>query len=256
MPQVELIYDSDCPNIRDARKALLEGFARAGLEPSWTEWDRKSPESPAHALRYGSPTVLVDGRDVAVDIIEEPSADSCRVYDHGPGGLKGVPPVSRIAAALGHATQPDGYPNNERHWWRFSASLPAVGAAFLPVGFCPACWPAYAGVLGALGLGFLLDRTYLLPLTTALFGLALLALAFRAKSRRGYGPFVLGVLSAGLMLAFKFAYVLAPLAYAGLAGFLAASLWNAWPKQENKAGSCPKCVGQAPVVETENAPHF
>lgn len=252
MLQVELIYDPDCPNIQGARKALLEGFAQVGLEPSWTEWDRKSPESPAHALRHGSPTILVDGHDVAADV-EEPSADSCRVYDHGPGGLNGVPPVSRIAAALGHETLPAGYPQNGRHWWRFSASLPVVGAALLPVGFCPACWPAYAGVLGAFGLGFLLDRAYLLPLTTALFGLALLALAFRAKSRRGYGPFVLGVLSAGLMLTFKFAYSLAPIAYAGLAGFLAASLWNAWPKQENKAGSCPKCVGEVPAVETGNA---
>lgn len=242
MPQVELIFDSDCPNIQGARNALLEGFAQAGLEPSWTEWDRKSPESPAHALRYGSPTVLVDGRDVAADA-EEPSADSCRVYDHGPGGLKGVPPVSRIAGALEHATQPDGYHQNGRQWWHFSASLPAVGAALLPVGFCPACWPAYAGVLGALGLGFLLDRAYLLPLTTALFGLALFALAFRAKSRRGYGPFVLGVLSAGLMLTFKFVYALTPLVYAGLAGFVVASFWNAWLKQESKAGSCPKCVG-------------
>jgi hypothetical protein len=38
-------------------------------------------------------------------------------------------------------------------------------------GVCPACWPAYAGILGSLGLGFLLDSTSLLPVTVALFGL-------------------------------------------------------------------------------------
>jgi|GEM_PF-2330127 len=33
-----------------------------------------------------------------------------------------------------------------------------------PQGRCPACWPAYAGVLSALGLGFLLESAYLLPM--------------------------------------------------------------------------------------------
>lgn len=152
------------------------------------------------------------------------------------------------------AVEATGMPRSGRSRWSIFTPILGVFAALLPVGLCPACWPAYAGVFGAFGLGFLLDRTYLLPFTTVLLGFALFALAFRAKSRRGYGPFVLGILSAGLMLTFKFAYVLVPLAYAGLAGFLAASLWNAWPKQENKAGSCPKCVGQAPAVETGNAP--
>jgi|GEM_PF-5404340 len=34
MTRVELIYDTDCPNIGRARKALLEGFRSAGLRPS------------------------------------------------------------------------------------------------------------------------------------------------------------------------------------------------------------------------------
>lgn len=82
--------------------------------------------------------------------------------------------------------------------------LPAVGASFLPVGTCPACWPAYAGVLGSLGLGFLLSSTYLLPVTAALLGLALASLAFRAKARRAYGPFSLGLVGAALAIAGKF----------------------------------------------------
>ncbi|MGQ0658414.1 MAG: hypothetical protein ACT4NU_10030 [Chromatiales bacterium] len=65
MLQVELIYDTDCPNVQRTRKAILEGFIEAGLQPSWKEWDRKSPDSPAYVLGYGSPTILVNGRDVA-----------------------------------------------------------------------------------------------------------------------------------------------------------------------------------------------
>src|SRR5216683_1633211 len=99
MLRVELIYDSDCPNVQEARKALLSGFAKARVQPSWTEWDRGSPESPLYVRQYGSPTILVDGRDVAES---EPSSisDCCRIYAQGPGKFRGVPPVSSIAAAL------------------------------------------------------------------------------------------------------------------------------------------------------------
>lgn len=255
MPRVELIYDMDCPNIQHARKALLEGFSEAGLQPSWTEWDRKSPESPDHVRRYGSPTILVDGRDVAGAEPAERS-DSCRIYDHGAGGLRGVPPVPRIAARLrnGGASASARLMRTGPGWWRFLASLPGVGAALLPVGVCPACWPAYAGILGSLGLGFLLESTYLLPVTIGFLAVALLALAFRAKSRRGYGPLLLGIASAGFVLAFKFAYVFDPPVYAGLLGLVAASMWNGWPERKSTTGSCPKCVRAEPAIETRNAP--
>ena len=108
MLRVELIYDTDCPNIRHAREALLRGFSEAGLRPSWTEWDRKSPDSPAYARRYGSPTVLVNGRDVT-GVQPTEHSDSCRIYDHGPGDLRGAPPVNAIASALGNGrTSPVG----------------------------------------------------------------------------------------------------------------------------------------------------
>ena len=60
-PSVELIYDRDAPHVAQARASLLRAFARAGVPPAWTEWDRKAPESPPHTARYGSPTILVNG---------------------------------------------------------------------------------------------------------------------------------------------------------------------------------------------------
>lgn len=250
-PQVELIYDLDCPNVQEARKVLLGGFAESGLQPRWAEWDRKSPESPAYARQYGSPTILVDGRDVAGAQPAEGS-DCCRVYDHGPGALRGVPSISRIATALrnGATSAPAHSMGARRGWGLPFASLPGFGVALLPVGICPACWPAYAGILGSLGLGFLLDSTYLLPVTVTLFGLAVFALAFRARTRRGYSPFVLGTASVGLVLVFKFACVFDPLVYAGLLGLVVASVWNAWPLRRNRSGSCPKCVQGEPATTT------
>lgn len=63
--RVELVYDSDCPNIGQTRAALLQAFAQAGISASWVEWDQKAPESPAYVREYGSPTILVNGKDVA-----------------------------------------------------------------------------------------------------------------------------------------------------------------------------------------------
>lgn len=61
---VELIYDRDCPNVLDARANLVKALAASGREARWTEWDRSAPDSPPHVKGYGSPTILVDRKDV------------------------------------------------------------------------------------------------------------------------------------------------------------------------------------------------
>jgi hypothetical protein len=62
---ITLVYDADCPNVTEARVALREALQRAGLEPQWIEYDRAAPGTPVPLLRFGSPTILVDGIDVA-----------------------------------------------------------------------------------------------------------------------------------------------------------------------------------------------
>lgn len=95
---VELIYDRDCPNVSQARENLLRAFARAGQPPRWQEWDRANPRAPAHARAYGSPTVLINGKDVAGS--DAADAACCRIYADGNGKHHGAPPVALIAAAL------------------------------------------------------------------------------------------------------------------------------------------------------------
>ena len=97
-PEITLVYDADCPNVRAARAALREALEHARLEPGWIDYDRASPGVPERFLGFGSPTILVDGEDVA----DEPAvaaAASCRVYQAA-GGLRGVPPVEAIVAAI------------------------------------------------------------------------------------------------------------------------------------------------------------
>lgn len=253
MTRVELIYDTDCPNVQHARRALLEGFSLAGLDPSWAEWDRKSPDSPVHARGYGSPTILVDGRDVA-DAAPGDGGSSCRLYRNGSGAFGGAPSAQQVAEILrgGHA-QPSGPTRSSSGWRNSLANVPGIAFAFLPKLVCPACWPAYAGLLSSVGLGFLLNTVYLFSLTAAFLALAVGALAFRARTRRGYGPFGAGLAAATAVLVGKFALVSNAAMYGGVGLLVAASVWNAWPKSNSNVGSCPKCVQRGLAMETRDA---
>ncbi len=132
-----------------------------------------------------------------------------------------------------------------RFQWRgVLAVLPGFGASLLPVGLCPACWPAYAGVLGALGLGSLLKAAYLLPVTALFFGAALFGLAYRARHRHGYRPLAVGTLGAVVALVGKFWLGNNLVLYPGLALLVVASVWNSWPRKTGTPGPCAECAPQ------------
>jgi hypothetical protein len=108
--------------------------------------------------------------------------------------------------------------------------LPGVGSALLPKLACPACWPAYAGLLSAAGLGALIEARWLLPLTVSFLVIAVGALGFRAGKRHGHGPFGLGLVACALVLLGKFAFDSSVATDAGIGLLVSASAWNAWPR--------------------------
>jgi hypothetical protein len=236
MPKVELIYDDACPNVEAARQQLRRAFQELGQSPAWQEWDRGAPSSPAHARQYGSPTILVDGKDVS-SASPSDGADCCRVYRSEHDGLQKVPPVESITSALRNSAGSKGA-GSLRSWL---AVLPAVGVAMLPKLACPACWPAYAGLLSSIGLGFLTKTAYLLPLTVAFLIVAVGALGFRARNRHGFGPFLTGLAAALVVVVGKFQFESDPAMYTGIALLIAASVWNTWPKR-SKTASCSACA--------------
>lgn len=253
MQRVELIYDTDCPNVKDARAQLLRAFAGAGLPARWQEWERNSQESPSYVRGYGSPTVLVNGRDVA-GVSPSDRADCCRLYLDKAGGLKGAPAVETIVLALSVANNTRGsFPGGKSNWRRALTVLPAVVLASIPKLACPACWPAYAGLLNSLGLGFVDYTRYLLPLTAVFLAMALLALAYRANMRRGYGPFALGVLAATVVIVGKFVFASDAATYGGIALLISTSLWNSWPRRGISSGSCPNCIPAGAQQPGKNA---
>ncbi len=105
-------------------------------------------------------------------------------------------------------------------------AVPGILVSALPFGGCPACWPVYAGFLSALGASFLLSSAYLLPLTGVFLFIAIATLGLRARQRRGYGPFALGVTAAALVLTGKFALSSQLATYAGVGFLVLASLWK------------------------------
>jgi len=118
-----------------------------------------------------------------------------------------------------------------------SASVPAIGTALLPAVSCPACWPAYAGLLSSLGLGFIDYSPWLMPLTVAFLAVALAALAWQGHKRRAYGPLAFGIVGSMVLVIGKFGFESETALYSGVVLVVGASVWNAWPRK-----TCPTTV--------------
>ena len=62
--KVELIYFEGCPHADAARANIRAALDALRATVPVVEWNRESDSAPQYARHYGSPTVLVDGRDV------------------------------------------------------------------------------------------------------------------------------------------------------------------------------------------------
>lgn len=239
MPSVELIYDRDCPHVGLARMQLLRAFAQTGMPARWREWYRDDDQAPGYVKKYGSPTILINGQDIEPGVL--PDAACCRLYAHTAGGYSAAPSMEKITRYLQDPVK-QGF-----NWGASGVWGPAVGVAFLPKLVCPACWPAYAAVVSSLGLPFLLQPDFLLPLTLTALVSILGLLFWRAPARHGYGPFLLGFASSVVIVTGKFFYPDNTAAYGGAGLLLAACIWNNWRGSIGKhATPCPDCSGSTP----------
>ena len=59
------MYDTGCPNVDRARDVLTEACREVGVPAVWTEWNSEDSDCPPHARNLGSPSILVNGEDVA-----------------------------------------------------------------------------------------------------------------------------------------------------------------------------------------------
>ncbi len=235
---VELIYDADCPNVPAARSTLIKAFMQTGVSARWQEWERSAPDAPDYARSYGSPTILIDGNDIA-GVAPNSGTRACRVYKDARGKLSGTPSVEAICSALYTAT-PLRKPVAGR-WQAMAASLPAVGTALLPKLTCPLCFPAYAAVLSALGIEFLDYTPYLLPLTLTFLGVAISVLALQARRTGNVMALALGSIASLIVLFAKFGIESAWLTSGGIT-LLVVAIFLGNRAKSSAVAPCPACV--------------
>lgn len=236
--KVELIYDADCPNVTPARALLIKAFTRTGVSARWLEWERSAPDSPGYVKRYGSPTILIDEQDVA-ETGAVSGSGACRIYNDDRGKLSGTPPLEAVCAALTKAAPVS--PLKKSRWQTLAASFPALGVALLPKLTCPLCFPAYAALLGALGIEFVDYTPYLLPLTVIFLAIALGVLALQARRTGNVAALLLGLAAAMVVLLSKFYFEYDWLTTGGVVLLIIAIFLGNRSRSATTA-ACPACV--------------
>lgn len=241
MATVDLVYDSNCPNVEAARSQLLNAFFMLGMKPHWKEWEINNPDTPDEMKHFGSPAILINGKDIsgsANDVI----ANNCRVYTNSEGTISGAPSADQIVSALQH--------EGSKRFRTFLfdshglnlAMFPAIGLALLPKLVCPLCWPLYTSLLGIIGLDFINYTPYLLPLLVVFLTVTNIILALAAIRKNAYGPVILGFVSSLSIIVGKFMYESLVLSNVGMAGLIAAVVWHAWPGRYAGKEKCPSCM--------------
>ena len=94
LPQLELLTFEGCPNSPQMRKNVREAIAELDWDVTLIETRLTSLAPNDDRLRYGAPTLLVDG----VDLLRQPPGEdrqlNCRIYPAG------VPSSREIANQL------------------------------------------------------------------------------------------------------------------------------------------------------------
>jgi len=90
---------------------LTRALQEAGAPAVWTEWCADEATCPESHRGLGSPTILVNGKDVAPGphpwAPRQPrDGPRCRIYQEG-GEVTGVPPAAPLLAAILRALEPE-----------------------------------------------------------------------------------------------------------------------------------------------------
>lgn len=94
--RIELLYVPECPNVAEARARLRAALDQVAVEAEVVEREVASSEEAWAIGMNGSPTFLVEGRD----LFGGPSPSfGCRLY-RSEGSVEGAPTVSALVEAL------------------------------------------------------------------------------------------------------------------------------------------------------------
>jgi hypothetical protein len=226
--KIDLLYFKGCPNVDQARDHLKKALAQLSLPIQWNEIDVEDPNTEPHLKGFPSPTILVNGFDVATGLKSAPGSSACKIG--------GIPETARIIESIKKSS-------SKRGMMAFFAAIPATTIAVFPSVFCPACYPALAALLSSFGLGFFASEAVIQPLTVTFLLIALLALFYQSYKLKKYGSFAIGVIGALGIYAGHYLFPSLVLTYTSVAMLIGASIWNLVNKKKlfNKRGECSSC---------------
>ncbi len=98
--RVELLATLDCPHVDRADEIAREALANNGHTPLIERVYVSDLDTAAGLGFHGSPTLRIDGRDVAPPPIDVPINLGCRLYRQEDGSLSGVIPAPVIKAEV------------------------------------------------------------------------------------------------------------------------------------------------------------
>lgn len=222
---VHLLYFDGCPNVEQARQNLRAALSRAGRKPVWTEVNVRSEEAPEQWRGFPSPTILVGGREITTGAEAAAGAGACR--------FGGAPSVEVILGSL--------VTEKGRTWATALAVLPAAVMGLFPALFCPACYPALAGLLSAMGLEALATDAILKPMMAVFLAVAVLSLAWQTRRSRNPWPPAAGLAGAAGVYMTVFVFSSSAIKAASIALLMGASIWNAIPSLRRRDQTCPTC---------------
>src|SRR5436190_10645173 len=99
-PRVDFLFWAGCPSHERALAQLRDAMQETGLDPSAVAvTEIVGDEDAARTGFTGSPTILIDGRDVA-GASGEPVALACRVYHRRDGRVSPLPDPEDVRDVL------------------------------------------------------------------------------------------------------------------------------------------------------------
>ena len=100
-PRVEFLWWRECPSWERALADLRAAMNEVGLDPDSIELHEIDTEDLASREAFvGSPTIRVDGQDIAPPGDDEPIGLNCRVYRRRDGRTSPLPDPDDVREAL------------------------------------------------------------------------------------------------------------------------------------------------------------
>ncbi len=127
-------------------------------------------------------------------------------------------------------------------WKPPRTTLLTIGSALLVIApKCPVCFLAYFGIFGVATASVSVYRNWLPMVTASWLALTVATLAFQRRRQPQYGPALLGVVAALVLLSGKFILDNQALIGTGFVALVAAVIWRLWFQKTRPAEICAQC---------------